>query len=361
MRLSPTLAGRLLRSFLPAFLGATLFFVLLLQLADLFANLWRYLSLEVPAAAIAKAALLYAPTCVSYALPISLLFATAFALGSLYATNELVVVFGSGISLPAFVLPLLLLAGGLCAFSFWFEDSVVIGSYRAKTILVRELLKQSRSLSNADVSVLAEGGRLVYRAEFYDDASRSVSGMTLIERDQDGTPRLRAEAAQARWEGGRWILSRARIFERGADGVWTERSQGSFSRPDLVEPPESFRSQNLDLREMRREELAGHAAFLARAGLPAAAAEAEIHKRRAFALTPLVVVLLSAALGGRFRKNVLLLSLLSSLIGATGYYVVQMVGMLLAKNGAVAPAAGAWAPTLAFGLLGLGLFARART
>lgn len=361
MRRPSILHAYLMRSFAPVFLGALGFFVMLLELVDLFANLWRYLSLDVPAASILRVMLLYAPTCVSYALPAALLFATAYSLGGLYARNELVAVFGAGIKLSSFVLPLLLVAALLSAASFVFEDRVVLPSYRAKGAYSRELLRQSLSRSNADIAVISRDGGVVYRAEFYDDATQTLSNLTVIERDGRGGPKARTDAPSARWEGGRWLLSRARRFVAGPDGVWLESSHGSYASDELDEAPDAFRSQNRDVKEMTVAELKEYVGFLSRAGLPSAEARAERHKRHSFAFAPLVVVVLSSALGGGFRKNVLLMSLLASLVTATGYYVTQMVTMLMAKTGLVPPAVGAWAPLAVFACVGALLFRRART
>lgn len=356
-----TLHRYLVGSFLPVLAAALLFFVLILELVDLFASLWRYLQLDVPLSAIARIALLYAPTCVSYALPAALLFATAYSLGGLYARNELVAVFGAGVRLASFVAPLLAIAAFLSVASFLFDDGVVLPSLREKGAYSRELLRQTSSQSNADVAVISRNGGVVYRAEYYDDAGTSLSGLTVIERDAAGVPVARTDAPSARWDGARWLLSRARRFERRADGSWGESSVGTYASPLLDEPPDAFRSQNRDVREMTVAELGAYVGFLSRAGLPYAEALAERHKRFSFSFAPLVVVLLSSALGGRFRKNVLLMSLLASLLTATGYYVAQMVTMLMAKTGLIPPALGAWAPLFIFAGLGAELFRRARS
>jgi lipopolysaccharide export system permease protein len=361
MRRASTLQSYLIRVFLPFFGGALLFFVLLLEIIDLFANLWRYLALDVPLGAIARVVALYIPTCVSYGLPVALLFATAYTLGTLYARNELVAVFSGGVPLFVFVAPLIVFAAVLSVASFFFEDRVVLSTYREKSEYSRQLLQQSRSLSNSELAVIARDGKVVYRADYYDDGSASLSGLTVVERNDRLEPVARTEAAQAKWQDGRWRLSGVRRFERKGDGQWSESSFGSYTAPILDEPPESFRSQNLDVREMSLTELSRYVAFLKRAGLPSGAALAERQKRYAFSLAPLVVVFLSAALGGRFKKNVLLMSLLSSLLGATAYYIVQMVTMLMAKTGLILPAAGAWAPFFIFAILGAALFRRART
>lgn len=355
------LRGYLLRGFVPVLAVAIAFFVLILELVDLFSNLWRYLALEVPLSGVVRVTALYAPTCLSFALPVALLFAVAYSLGSLYASNELIAVFGSGISLIRFVSPLLILAALLSVFSFFFDDRVALPSYREKARLSRELLGQNLSLSNADVAVISREGKIVYRVDFYDDASRSLSGLTVLERDERGRPVARTEANSARWTEGKWILSRVRRLERSADGDWKQTNFGTYSNPLYDEPPEAFRSQGKDARELSTKQLTEQVTFLKRAGLPYGASLAERDKRYAFAFTPLVVVLLSAAIGGRFKKNVLLMSLLTSLIVATGYYVLQMVTMLMAKTGVLPPAVGAWSPLFIYTFVAASFFRRART
>jgi lipopolysaccharide export system permease protein len=356
-----TLRIYVMRLFAPIFVGAIVFFMLIVELIDLFGNLWRYLALDVPGLQILKVGLLYLPTCLSYALPVALLFATAYTLGSLYARNELIAIFSAGNRLSSFVAPLLAMGVLLSVFTFFFSDQVVLGSYRQKNEYSKKLLGQSISLSNSDVAVIARDGRLVYRAEYYDDAGRTLSRVTILERGAEGRPVSRTQASSASWDGRHWVLNNARRFELDKEGRWTEQDFGSYRSDDLDEPPSTFRSQNLDVNEMSVSQLGDYVSFLKRAGLPFQAALAERHKRFAFSFAPFIVVLISSALGGSFRKNVLLMSLLSSLVVATGYYVTQMMTMLMAKTGILAPAAGAWIPLALFGSLGVLLFRRART
>jgi lipopolysaccharide export system permease protein len=361
MRRVTILRFYLLRGFLSSFGAALGLFALILELVDLFSNLWRYLAQEATLLSVLKVMALYLPTAVSNGLPIALLFAVAYSLASLYANNELTVIFGSGVSLSRFTAPLFAIALVLCAASFFFDDSVVLRTVKSKNALSRELLKQRASMSNPDVTVISRDGGVVYRAQFYDDASQSLSGVTIVERDARGEPTSRTEAATARWDGSRWAFGRVRRFEKAADGAWTDLSYGSWTAERFDEKPDAFRSQNRDLGEMSASELGVYAAFLKRAGLPFAGAQAERHKRYSFAFTPLVVVILAGAAGGRFRKNVLLASLLTSLIAATMYYVAQMITMLLAKSGTLDPRVGAWAPLVVFVVVGILLFRTART
>jgi lipopolysaccharide export system permease protein len=361
MRRVTILRSYLLRIYLPTLLAALGLFALILELVDLFGNLWRYLAQGAPLLSVLKVMALYLPTAVSNGLPIALLFAASYSLASLYAGNELTVIFGSGVSLTRFTTPLFAIALVLCVGSFFFDDSVVLKTIKSKNELSRQLLDQRSSMSNPDVTVISRDGDIVYRAQFYDDATQTLSSVTVVERDAQREPIARTEAGTARWDGSRWVFGRVRRFEKNEDGTWGDLSYGSWTNERLDERPDAFRSQNRDLSEMSSSELGTYVAFLKRAGLPYAGAMAERHKRFSFAFTPIVVVLLAGAAGGRFRKNVLLASLLTSLIGATMYYVAQMITMLLAKTGAIDPRIGAWAPLVVFILAGTLLFRTART
>ncbi len=70
---------------------------------------------------------------------------------------------------------------------------------------------------------------------------------------------------------------------------------------------------------------------------------------------------IASSLGSAFKKNILLMSLLSALVISVGFYVAQMVTAILSKNGVIPPLAGAWTPFSLFLVLGFMLFRTART
>lgn len=352
------LLGRyLLRTFLPVFLAALTMFVLIIQLVDVFANLVRYLNLEVPLNQILRVQLLFLPQAISYALPVALLFATGFSLGSLYGNNELIAVFGAGVPIWRFVLPLLIVGLTLSLGSFLFREYVVIDTLREKNELSRRLLNITRSFSNTNVTVRSPGGSVIYSAEYYNDSTRELSRVLLVERDADGRFLRRIDAAYGRWEEGRWIWFDGTVY--GADA-----SSERFSRldePRFSQTPRSFQRNARDVDEMRFDEARDWIVGLREAGQPYRQALTDYYSRYSFSLTPFIVVFISSALGGRFRRNVLLMSLLLSLVSAVVYYVTGMLTGLLAGNGLIPPVLGAWAGVILFSILGIVLFQTART
>ncbi|PKL25384.1 MAG: hypothetical protein CVV47_04825 [Spirochaetae bacterium HGW-Spirochaetae-3] len=358
IRRSATMDIHVAISFLPVFAVSMMFSILLLEMADLFVNIVQYVQNDVPAGAIARSMLLYLPRCVSWALPLATLFSVSYSLGTMYANNELIVVFGSGISLGAFITPLLVLSVALSVAFFAFDDGIVIPSIAAKRELTKTMLRTGEPEGSADVTILGENRQTVWSVRYFDRKNSMMTGVTLIERDAGGGFVSRLNAQSAVWTGELWRFSGVRRFF-WKDGTLSDASYGTWEDTAFAESPESFKGGGKPLDEMRIADAASHLAFLERAGLPMAAQTAEYLRRFAFALTPIIVTLLSAALAGSFKKNILLMSLLVSLIAATLYYVTQMVAMLLAKNESISPLAGAFAPLILFAVIIAALF-RAR-
>ncbi len=354
----------LLRQFFPIFLVALAFFVLLLQLMDVFGSIWRYLAHDVPAAQVARIMLLYLPKCISFALPVSFLFAISYTLGLLYAGNELFAIFGSGVSLHRLVLPFITLGMIFSIGAFFFEDAVVIPTFKMKNDEFALAVKQVTSLSQQRVTVTSPDQRVVYTADYYNDPQRSLSGVTVVIRDADMTLVKRIDARSAAWSGTRWVLNGCRIFTWDAStGLLSDETKDTWDSPLLSEPPETFRRLARSVDQMNRADSERYVGLLRRAGLTDYYREAltDYYRKYSFSLTPFIVAFIAGSLGSTFRKNILLMSLLSALVISVGFYVAQMVAAILAKNGLVNPATGAWAPFTLFLLLGFMLFRTART
>ena len=178
-----TLDRMIIRQFFPTLLVALLFFILILEMVDLFANLWRYINNEVPVSQMLQVFIYYIPKCVTLSLPMALLFSVSFTLGNYYANNELIAIFGSGVSLFRFVISLVLLGMLFSIGSFLFEESVVIDTYKVKNSLTSELLRQSTSLNNNNPTVIDDNGLIIYSADFYNDKEKTLSNIIIIKKE----------------------------------------------------------------------------------------------------------------------------------------------------------------------------------
>lgn len=364
-----TLRLYLLRSFLPSLLVALLFFTLIIELADLFANLVRYLQTQADIATIARVQFLYLPKCLSFSIPIAMIFSTALTMGNLYANNELIAVFSAGVSLLRFTSTIIAFGALVSVASFFLQEGLVINSVKAKNELSRQLLGFAPNDTANNIVLFDKGTRAVYRASLYNAANRTLSDVLVVKRKSDGSVELVLRAASAAWDDAskRWIFNDANLYAVG------ERDVGGNAAPELAmsaKPsygdaffdlrPDTFQQLSQNIDELKVWEAGPWIQALKQAGLPSVEAEERYWERFSFACTPLIVSLLSCAIGSRFRKNILLMSLLVSLMLAVIYYVLQMVAGLLANFQILPPAVGAWTGAAVFAVVAWRLYLYAR-
>ena len=351
----------ILRLFLPIFLIALLFFILILELISLFVDLVRYIELQTPLASLLELQLLYLPRSISFALPIAVLFACSFTVGSLYGSNQMIAIFGSGIPLYRFVMPLLLCGLLISIFSFWFEEALTINASYQHEQSRQRLLSTNQTFSNNTVAALSPEG-IIYYTDFYDDAAQSLTGAIIIIRS-DGVIVQRIDAEEATWNGTHWRLHDVRIYNWNSTGELWQASQQFrlLDAPQLTLEPKTFQRALLDVEDMQLQEAREYIASLRSAGLPYRRELTTFYRRFSFALTPFMVVFVSSAVGGRFRKNILLMSMLISLCLSVSYYVIGLVSDVMASNNLVEPLLAAWFNVGLFLLIGVGLFVYSRT
>ena len=348
----------MIRHFIPVFIFASFMFVTLLCLIDLFLNLVHYLNYEAPFSEIMKASYYYIPKSFSLALPISLLFASAYTLGDLAARNELTSVISSGI--PFWRLARSFMAIGIIAsFSaFFFEDIVVIPTFREKNTITRRLRHQEQQEKNANIVVKTRDGNRIYSVDFYDSNNKTLNGVSIVERYDDGRFMSQIRASVARWNGEYWLFSNAYIYE------WEGRLLRVNALPavtDYTEEPDIFGRSSVDSADLSARDAALLVKDLRQAGLPYADAQADYYHRFSFSAVSFIVIILSISMGGRFRKNIMLMSLLTSLIAAVVFYVIEMLSMMTAKLGYIPPVVGAWFPVVLFSMVGMVLVRYAKT
>lgn len=372
------LVGYVLKKFFGIFIAAMMFFIMILELVSLFANLWSYINRGVTIDQIAQLMLYYAPRCAWYSIPMSMLFATAYMLSDLYAKNELLAIFASGISLLRFTLPLLIFSIFASIGLFFFEDRVVV-KYQAKyDSMQEEVLHKKKSLNNEDVIVIAEAGRLIYNVGFYDSELKRIYQTYVIFRNEDMTldgiayidtglwisdqeePEEENKVKNFSEESGHWEISNTSFYQM-KDGQYETRKLPPEYASRLIENPSTFQTKTVSVTQVTAKEAREYIEHLDKAGLPSQEAKAEYYKKFAFPFIVFIVVFLAIGLSGKTRKNVLLISLALSISAVVVFYVTQMITMLMATYGVIPPVMGEWLPILLFTGISIVLLRYTRT
>jgi len=348
----------LLRQFYPIFFVAISMFVFILLLLDLFSNLVRYLNNDVPVMTMLKISFFFIPKSISYAMPISLLFAAAYTLGDLYSKNELTTVFSSGIPFWRFSFPLIIVGLIASVFSFFLDDIVVIPTLKIKNDLSKRALNQVIASSNYDIVIKTRNDRLVYMVDYIDYDNQLLNGIFIIERSESGKYISQVRASSAAWNGSYWEFKNAFIYQY-EDGLL--RIKPMPYDTSYIEPPDMFMRNAINVKELPVKQAELLVNDLRVSGLPYYEAQADYYHRYSFSTTSFIVMVLSISMGGRFRKNILLMSLFTSLSIAVVYYITEMLSMAMAGLNYIPPVIGAWFPIVLFIVIGFILMQSAKT
>ena len=312
----------ILIEFMPFFFLGIIFFALILVLADMFANLWEYLIREVPVSEAFKVSLFYAPKALSWALPIGSMFAAAFSLGNLGARNELIAVYGSGVPLIRFLVPMLVVAIMISVGGYFLEDRLAVPMMREKNALTKTLLGIRETKNRSQAVVISLNGQVAYYTNFYNDKDKTITGVTIIILNENKRFEKRIDADKGTWDANlqRWKLRSCRIFTESENGDIVQTYAAEYQDELIVEDPDTFRLDTREVEEMNDIEARKWIDTQRRAGLPYRAQQSQLYQRYTIALTPFLVVLFAGSLAGRFRRNILLMSLLVS--SFTGFRLV---------------------------------------
>lgn len=352
------------KKIIPIFLGSVFFFALVLNLVDLFINISKYLQLGAPVSAVLKVMELYIPKTVWYSIPVGILFATSYSLSDLYASNELEALFASGVSLFRFTLPILILSIALSFGMFVFENKVVVQTYEQKQTLQNEILHVQTNADNSKIIVISENSKIIYEAKRYSDATHRLEDLYIVFRNEDKSLQAIIYTPKAHWndETQLWDLENPVQYEykkNEKDLVMVNCSKELKQR--LNESYEIFRRNTVDVDSVNTTDAKIYIDHLKKAGLPYQEQLSVYYKKFAFPFIVFIVVFLSIGLTGKTKKNVLLISLASSISSAVLFYVFQMVTMILAKFGILNPFMGAWLPVFVFTILSIILLKFSRT
>ena len=201
---------------------------------------------------------------------------------------------------------------------------------------------------------------MVYKADYYNDSEQRLVGMLVIFRDDQKNLEKIVRGNSALWRDGYWECSEA--TEYVVDGKYLHSQTVSRDTMlTMVEPPETFRNNTIDVETVSVQEAKAYIQRLSRAGFSVSEATSQYYKKFSFPLIVFIVVFLSIGLSGKTRKNVLLISLVLCIMAAVLFYVTQMVTMLLAQFGYLSPFLGAWFPVILFIVISIILLRFART
>jgi lipopolysaccharide export system permease protein len=328
-------------------------FVVIFMVVDLFEKIDVFLDHRAPMSLVVRFYLYRTPEIVVQILPVALLLATFMALGQLNKFGELTAMRSAGVSLLRILRPVFGVALASVALVFVLGERVVPRANSERDAIYERQIQGRRQedvTERADVTYLGEGGRIFYMRLYLVNEQRMHE--VSVQEFQAGTLRRRIDAAEATWDGRRWVFVSGvvRSFHRGKEEA---RPFTRMAIEGLGERPVDFAKETRNPGEMDFLELSHYVERLRASGARVANYLVDLHMKLSYPLINLIVVLIGASLATRLRMQSAALGFGLSVAIAFLYYAVLRAGQAFGHNGALPPYLAAWLADLVFGAVGL--------
>ena len=349
----------LIKAFLKVLFWSILAFIAIFLLVDLFDHLDNFLDDNARIVSVFRYYLFKLPLIIDLCLPIGMLLASLFTLGTLSKNNEFAALLSSGVSLARAGRSLLVLGLLMSMVALVFREYVVPYSSQHQDDVfkyeiegkIRQDLKAKRNFT-----YIGQKGE-VYIISAFRPKPPTLSGFSM-EVFADSVMVRRVDAQRARWDGKKWVAKEGtiRTFKNGKEMV-TPFSE--YRIEESNEKPADFSRREVDPENMNYFELARFAEWVGRNGGNPIPYRATMANKLAFPLVNLLMVVLGISLGAGRQKTTLWTGFGLTMGLAAAYWILMDFGLSLGKTGAMPVWASAWSPNILYGALGLILFYRA--
>jgi lipopolysaccharide export system permease protein len=350
----------LLREFLQ-YLGLGLVgFLGIFTVVDVIDKIDVFLDQRTPTPLVLRYYMFRTPEVVVQVLPVALLLATFLALGQLNKFGELTAMRAAGCSLLRILTPVLAIAAAGAVMALGLGEIVVPRANRERDRIYEnqiQRLVKGQATERADVTYLGAGGRIYYM-RLYVIPERRMHEVS-VQQFQAGQLIMRIDAAEASWDGRRWLFSSG--FVRTFDGE-QEHAQAfeHWANDTIAEPPDNFAREGRRPGDMNYLELRAHVTKLKASGARVANYLVDLNMKLAFPLINFIVILIGAPVATRLRATSAALGFGLAVTISFTYYAFMQSGKALGHNGALPPYLAAWLGDVVFGGVGMVMMFRAQ-
>jgi lipopolysaccharide export system permease protein len=348
-------ASEFSRIFLVTMLG----FPVLVFVIDLVDNLRKYTEKRVALQSIALSYVYWIPDTVFMVLPVAVLFATVFSIGTFTRYSEITAAKASGISFYRFIAPILVLATVAAGVDFVFSE--LAPRSNAKRLKLLEGVRKTKDTERYNFAFASEQGR-VYRVYMLNSVTRKVDNIEVEERGSEKRPGLLIAAKNGDWHGDRgWVLRSGMLHVIPNDSTDFAFSFDSIADRRMKETPQELLAAEREPAEMNFAELTRFIRVMERSGTDVNMLKVERMLKVAIPVTCLIIALFGAPLATSSQRGGAAFGVAISL----GTTIIMLVLIQLTKaigsKGIMPPEPAAWMPNALMAFLALILLARVRT
>jgi lipopolysaccharide export system permease protein len=350
----------LIKKFLFNLIFASIAFVIFFLVIDLIENLDKFIDRNIKLPAILLYYCYYVPNLVSLTLPVSMLLACLFALGSMSQHNEIVAQKSAGISLYRIFLPLFITAFFISIFAGLFNELLVPATNQKRLDMYRYDIKKyprNRGSKRNNIYLQDLKERKVSIGFFNGNKNEALK----VSFQYFDGPNLirRIDVKKMVWAGNNWLLQE--VVERNIQGsLETVTNYAELNLPDIQFKPESLLELQKQPEEMSFLELKEFIADMKKIGGEIRKWVVELHLKISYPFANFIIILFGAPIAAQKRRSGTAVGVGISLLVCFIYFLFIRTGQVMGHQGTLNPWLGAWFGNILFGVAGFYTLIRVR-
>jgi len=334
-------------------------FPVLVFVIDLVDNLRKYTERKLSIEAVAMSYLYWIPDTLFMVLPVAVLFATVFSIGTFTRYSEITAAKASGISFYRFIAPIIVMTVLATGIDLVFSE--IAPPANAKRLKLLEGSSANRDNARYNFAFASEAGR-VYRIYMLDVEKRTVDNIELEKRGSTKQPGQLIAAKTGSWHAARgWTLASGTMHVLPNDSIDFAFSFDSIVDRRMKETPQDLRASEREPSEMNFADLTRFIAILERSGAEVNTLKVERMLKIAIPVTCIIIALFGAPLATSSQRGGAAFGVAISLATTILFLVLIQLTKAIGSKGIMTPEAAAWMPNVLCGVIALVLLARVRT
>ncbi|MCK4297733.1 MAG: LptF/LptG family permease [Candidatus Marinimicrobia bacterium] len=352
-----------LKKFIVIFLLSLITFILIFNIVDIIEKIDKFIRAKMSLAAVGTYCLYQLPLFINIAIPMSLLLASVFTIGTLSKNNELAAIKSSGISLYRLSAPLLFVGLLFSVGSFFFEDTLVIPASRKRIEIEQNKLKRRRySKKKIFNNVMYQDSPTCNIVISKFSTKNNTATSVTIQYTSNHVLTKRIDARKMIWipEKNSWKVSNFKIRNFDNEGNETVSSVFSDSLLQFNLKPDDIIQTSLKPDAMRYRELSNFIKRLKESGNDPRKWAINLYFKIAFPFTNFIVILFGLPLAAMKHKKGISFGAGMSLLVIFTYYGFIKFGQVLGYKEILNPLLSVWLGNIIFLIAGARLLYKIR-
>lgn len=335
-------------------------FVVIFLVIDLIENIDKFIDRGAGISLVVQYYLYFIPYIISLTLPVSMLLACLFALGSMSQHNEIVAQKSAGISMYRMFMPLLILSFMISILAGIFTEGLVPETNQRRMDIYRyDIQNNPRNSASRQNNIYLQDrkDRKVSIAFFNGDKNEALR--ISIQYFDGSRLQKRIDAKRMVWHNQLWTLYGVteRILQDSIDVV---QNYSELNMPELKFRPANLLELQKQPEEMSYSELKQFVTEMTDIGAVVRKWIVELHLKISYPFANFIIILFGAPIAAHRRRSGVAVGIGISLLVCFIYFLFIRTGQVLGHEGTLEPWLAAWIGNIIFGVLGIFMMLKAR-